>query len=125
MGEESRTRHSGVQISGVSLTDARFGEIDLTRASFWRVRMRGAWIGEVEIDGDVSGLRINGVEVAPLIEAELDRRHPVRATMRPTQRPRRSELLVATTADLPAGGATLTPGPRRRRPREGEAPPCR
>ncbi len=34
-----------------------------------------------EIWGAISGLVINGVEIEPLIEAELDRRHPGRATL--------------------------------------------
>jgi len=44
----------------------------VVRASFWKVRVRGAWIGEVSIDGQIAGLRINGVDVGPLIEAERD-----------------------------------------------------
>jgi len=74
--------HSDLRISAVSLTDARLQDVGVTRASFWRARMRGAWIGEVEIDGEIADLRINGVDVGPLIEAELDRRHPDRAKMR-------------------------------------------
>jgi len=66
------------------ITDARFRDIDVVRASFWKVRMRGIWVGEVELDGEIAGLRINGVDVGPLIEAELDRRYPERARMRPT-----------------------------------------
>ena len=51
--------------------------------------LRGAHLRHVDlsgavIEGDVEGLVINGVEVAPLIEAELDRRDPERAKMRPT-----------------------------------------
>jgi uncharacterized damage-inducible protein DinB len=72
-----------MQVADVSLTDARVRDVDVVRASFWRVRMRAAWIGEVVIDGEIAGLRINGVDVGPLIEAELDRRHPDRAKMRP------------------------------------------
>ena len=75
--------HSGLRIAEVSLIDARFHHVTVTRASIWRTRMRGVWIDEVEVDGHVGGLRINGVDVAPLIEAELDRRHPLRAKMRP------------------------------------------
>jgi hypothetical protein len=46
--------------------------------------MRGVMLGRVEIDGEVEDLRINGVDVAPLVEAELDRRHPERVKLRPT-----------------------------------------
>ncbi|MHA6780871.1 DinB family protein [Pseudonocardia saturnea] len=65
------------------IVDARISEVDVVRGNIWRVRMRGAWIGETEIDGRIEGLRINGVDVGPPIEAELDRRHPQRAMMRP------------------------------------------
>jgi hypothetical protein len=37
----------------------------------------------VEISGEISNLRVNGVDVVPLVEAELDHRHPERVKMRP------------------------------------------
>src|SRR5687768_1247976 len=83
MAEISGAIVTGMQIADVSLTDARVRDVEVVRASFWRVRMRGAWIGEVVIDGQIAGLRINGVDVGPLIDAELDRRHPDRAKMHP------------------------------------------
>ncbi|MBT0771500.1 DinB family protein [Kineosporia sp. J2-2] len=72
------------EFAGVKLTDARVHDVQVARASFWKVRMRGVWVDRVEIDGEIQGLRVNGVDVGPLIEAELDRRHPQRALMRPT-----------------------------------------
>ena len=59
------------------LTDAEFRECDLTRARLIGVVMRDA-----VIDGLVSNLVVNGVEVMPYVEAELDRRHPVRLLIR-------------------------------------------
>jgi uncharacterized damage-inducible protein DinB len=76
--------HTGLQIDGVSLVDGQIQEVRAVRTNLWRVRMRGAWVGEVEIDGQIAGLRVNGVDVGPLVEAELDRRHPDRVLMRPT-----------------------------------------
>jgi hypothetical protein len=75
---------TGTRVADVSLTDARVRDVEVLRASLWRVRMRGAWIGEVSIDGQIEGLLVNGVDVGPLVEAELDRRHPDRVKMRPT-----------------------------------------
>ena len=69
----------GAQLRQVDLRDAWFRGADLSR-----VRMRGVWLFEADIDGDIQGLRIWGVEVAPLLEAELDRRHPERAVLRAT-----------------------------------------
>jgi uncharacterized damage-inducible protein DinB len=48
------------------------------------VVMRGVELARVDITGEILDLTINGVDVGPLIEAELDRRHPDRPKMRPT-----------------------------------------
>lgn len=58
-------------------TDVEFRECDLTRA-----RLIGVVMQDAVIDGLVSNLVVNGVEVAPYVEAELDRRHPVRLLIR-------------------------------------------
>ena len=44
--------------------------------------MVGVVMQNVEIDGLVTNLTVNGVEVMPYVEAELDRRHPVRLLIR-------------------------------------------
>jgi hypothetical protein len=59
------------------LTDAEFRECDLSRA-----RLIGVVMQDVEIDGLVTNLVVNGVEVMSYVEAELDRRHPVRLLIR-------------------------------------------
>lgn len=59
------------------MTDAEFRECDLTRA-----RLVGVVMQDVVIDGLVSNLVVNGVEVMSHVEAELDRRHPVRPLIR-------------------------------------------
>lgn len=70
------------------LTGARFEEVDLT-GSWWRnvylrdVTMRGIWLEDVDLDGAIIGLTVNGVDVGPLVEAELDRRDPDRVLSRP------------------------------------------
>ncbi|NHA67204.1 DinB family protein [Phycicoccus flavus] len=48
------------------------------------VRLRGVQVQRMEIDGDVEDLVVNGVEVMPLVEAELARRFPDYPAMRPT-----------------------------------------
>src|ERR1700740_3679173 len=58
-------------------TDAEFRECDLTRA-----RLIGVVMQDAVIDGLVSNLVVNGVEVTSYVEAELDRRHPVRLLIR-------------------------------------------
>ncbi len=79
---------TGARFQGVRLREARFRDVDLGGARFdvinlTGVRIRGAAVVDVEISGEVRNLRVNGVDVMPLVDAELDRRHPDRAKMRP------------------------------------------
>ena len=46
--------------------------------------MTDTWLFDTEISGMIRGLKINGVEVAPLVEAELDRTYPERLELRPS-----------------------------------------
>jgi hypothetical protein len=59
------------------LTGAEFRECDLSKA-----RLVGVVLQDVEIDGLVTNLVVNGVEVMAYVEDELDRRHPVRLLIR-------------------------------------------
>lgn len=61
------------------LTDAEFRECDMTRA-----RLIGVVMQDAVIDGLVSNLVVNGIEVTSYVEAELDRRYPVRLLIRST-----------------------------------------
>jgi DinB superfamily len=56
---------------------AEFRECDLTNA-----RLIGVVMQDAVIDGLVTNLVVNGVEVMGYVEAELDRRHPVRLLIR-------------------------------------------
>jgi uncharacterized protein YjbI with pentapeptide repeats len=80
---------SGARFDDVYLTGADFHNVDLTGARFrlvdlTGVTIRGADLIDVDISGQIKNLTINGVDVAPLVEAELDRRYPSRAKMRPS-----------------------------------------
>ena len=84
-----RVRLTGATFEDVYLDGARLHDVDLRGASLRMVDLRGlrardVWLEDVDITGDVENLVINGVDVAPLIEAELDRRDPDRPKMRPT-----------------------------------------
>jgi DinB superfamily/Pentapeptide repeats (8 copies) len=79
---------TGARFEDVYLTGARFHDVDLSGARFHVVDLtgaviRGAALVNVDISGDIENLRVNGVDVVPLVEAELDRRYPDRARMRP------------------------------------------
>jgi hypothetical protein len=70
------------EFRGVNLSGARFVESDLSG-----VVMRGVDIAGADIDApwlleDGSVLRVNGVDVAPFVDAELNRRFPGRAERR-------------------------------------------
>jgi hypothetical protein len=71
------------------LSHSRFEEVDFSQSRFHNVYfqdtvIRGAWLQRVEIDGYLDGVTINGVDIGPLVEAELDRRDPDRVLVRPT-----------------------------------------
>jgi hypothetical protein len=72
----------------VDLRGALFRHVDLTGARFRDARlegvvMRGVELVDVTIEGEVVGLRVNGVEVAAYVQEELERRHPELRLMRP------------------------------------------
>lgn len=84
-----RVRLTGASFEDVYLDGARLHDVDLRGASLRMVDLRGlrardVWLEDVDITGDVENVRINGVDIAPLVEAELDRRDPDRPKMRPT-----------------------------------------
>lgn len=62
---------------------SEFRELDLRGAHVERVRMRGVELVDVEISGELQNVVVNGVDIAPIIDAELNRRMPERARMRP------------------------------------------
>jgi uncharacterized damage-inducible protein DinB len=71
---------SGADLRAVDLANARFRGVDLSG-----VVMRGVDLCNVDIHGEIESLTINGVDIGPLVNAELDRRYPDRAKMRPTE----------------------------------------
>jgi hypothetical protein len=78
------TRFERVDLSGgefrtVDLSDARFRAVDMSR-----VVMRSVDLVDVDIHGEIENLTINGVDIGPLVDAELNRRYPLRTKMRPT-----------------------------------------
>lgn len=69
---------TGAGFCGVDLSNARFRQVDLTG-----VIMRDVALVDVDITAEIQNLRINGVDVGPLVDAELNRRYPDRPKMRP------------------------------------------
>ena len=75
-----RVNLSGADLRAVDLANARLRGVDLSG-----VVMHGVELFNVDIHGEIENLTINGVDIGPLVNAELDRRYPDRAKMRPTE----------------------------------------
>jgi uncharacterized protein YjbI with pentapeptide repeats len=69
---------SGAEMRAVDLSGARINGVDLSGAV-----MRGVELVNVNIHGELQNVTVNGVDIGPLVNAELDRRYPDRAKMRP------------------------------------------
>jgi uncharacterized damage-inducible protein DinB len=80
----SGSRFERVDLSGADFRSADLAHCRFRDADLGGVVMTSVEVVDVRIDGEIHNLVINGVDVAPLIEAELDRRDPERAKMRPT-----------------------------------------
>ena len=79
---------TGTSFEHVSLRNAELNGVDLSGAQIRGVlfngsRMRGVELVDVEISGELQNVIVNGVDIAPLVDAELNRRMPERAKMRP------------------------------------------
>jgi len=62
---------SGAELRTVDLAGARFRAVDLSGAV-----MRGVELVDVDIHGEIQNVTINGVDIGPLVNAELDGRYP-------------------------------------------------
>jgi uncharacterized damage-inducible protein DinB len=78
------SRFELADMQGSTFTTVLLNGATIQHSDLHRVRMRGVDVVDTTIDGEIQNLVINGVDVAPLIEAELDRRYPDRPKFRPT-----------------------------------------
>jgi uncharacterized damage-inducible protein DinB len=83
-----RTSMEGAHFRKVRLVDADLRHVNLAGvmvhgAYLEGTTLRGVEMHDVSIEGELENVTINGVDVAPLIDAELNRRMPERALMRP------------------------------------------
>jgi hypothetical protein len=88
MTEFSEQDLTGARFERVSLRGAIMHDVDFTGAQvrgsmFHGSRMRGVELVDVDIYGELQNVVVNGVDIAPLVDAELNRRMPERARMRP------------------------------------------
>jgi uncharacterized damage-inducible protein DinB len=83
-----RVHLRGATFTEVHLNDASLRDVDLSgmkaRACLFQgCRLSGVELVDVEINGELQNVVVNGVDIAPLVEAELNHRMPERAKMRP------------------------------------------
>lgn len=83
-----RDDFTGARLERSSFRDARLRMVDFSGvriqgALFEGARLRGVELVDVDISGELRNVVVNGVDIGPLVEAELDRRMPDRAKMRP------------------------------------------
>lgn len=74
---------SEVSFNGASLRSADLSGVRIRGSLLQGARLRGVELIDVEIHGELSNVVVNGVDIAPLVDAELNRRMPERALMRP------------------------------------------
>jgi DinB family protein/pentapeptide repeat protein len=72
-----------VELNDVSMRSVDFTGAQIRGAMFNGSRMRGVELVDVDIHGELQNVVVNGVDIAPLVDAELNRRMPERAKMRP------------------------------------------
>jgi hypothetical protein len=72
------------EITGARLRRYILRDVDVRGSYAESSRFIGVEMMNVEITGEFQNVTFNGVDIAPLIEAELNRRDPDRAKMRPT-----------------------------------------
>lgn len=72
-----------VDLSRSTFRSIDFSDVELRDIALTRTTIRGAYLVDVEIYGEVEGLRVNGIDVGPLLSAELDRQHPERRALHP------------------------------------------
>jgi hypothetical protein len=71
-------------LAGATFTDCNLDGAEFREVTMVGARIIGSVMIDVEIDCLVRNVTVNGVDVVPLVEAELDRRHPERIALRPT-----------------------------------------
>jgi hypothetical protein len=110
----------GAEFVDTNLRGARFRRADLSGVVMRAVEVRNADIDAPWLSDGESFLRVNGVDVIPLVEAELNRRFPGRAGRRATDPDglraawaaleRTSAATIERVAAMPAGTVDVSVG---------------
>ena len=90
MEYRTQTARGGAMTDGRLFPEgSRVDDLDLSGVHLHSANFEGARLTDVvlcgaDISGDIEGLRVNGVEIERLVQAELDRRFPARLKLRAT-----------------------------------------
>jgi hypothetical protein len=79
MTNDGRLFPAGARVDDLDLSGVHLHGVDLEGAKLTDASLRGA-----DISASIEGLRINDVEIEPLVQAELDRRFPEGVKLRAT-----------------------------------------
>lgn len=84
-GEEdlSGSTFDWTDLSGSTFRAASLSNVTIRGTDLHHVKMSGVELWDVDISGEIKDLRINGVDVTAYVEAEMARREPDLARMRP------------------------------------------
>src|SRR5262245_15404985 len=72
-----------VNFTGATMRRVILSDVKVRAALFANARMTGVEMVNLDISGEIVNVVVNGVDIAPLIDEELNRRMPDRAKMRP------------------------------------------
>jgi hypothetical protein len=72
---------ASTDFKGRRLNSPDFSGSHIHDGNFENARITDAWLKDAEVSGYIGGMTLNGVEVWPLVEAELNRRTPERAKL--------------------------------------------
>lgn len=78
------SRFERVDLSGSQFRACELNGTTFRGVEFNQVVMRGVELVDVDINGELLNVTVNGVDLGPLVEAELNRRCPERVLMRPS-----------------------------------------
>ena len=105
-----------VELSNQDLSGSVFDDVDLSGSRFRNVHLEGAafigcWATRLDLNGDFDEIVYNGIDLVPLWRAEMVRRHPEFALLRPEDADGYREVwpLLEEPGDPPSPGRAPCP----------------
>jgi hypothetical protein len=80
----SGSHFEGVDLSDTTMRRVYLRRLDLRGALLQNAKLRGVELHNVEISGELDHVVVNGVDIGPLVDQELNRRDPDRTKLHPT-----------------------------------------